>query len=58
MFSLALEALGTGAADTVMVGDRVSHDGGAAAVGITTLILPATKDPDARRLGAVVDLVG
>ena len=58
MFSVALEALGTRAADAVMVGDRVSHDGGAATVGITTLILPPADDPGARRLGAVLDLVG
>ena len=40
IFELALEALGAGAPETLMVGDRASHDGGAAAAGIATLILP------------------
>ncbi len=40
IFERALEALGVGAPETLMVGDRASHDGGAAAAGIATLILP------------------
>ena len=40
IFQLALEALGVRAPDALMVGDRASHDGGAAQVGIATLILP------------------
>jgi HAD superfamily hydrolase (TIGR01549 family) len=39
MFQLALDAVGV---DALMVGDRVSHDGGAVSVGITTLILPGS----------------
>ena len=40
IFRLALEALGIPASQALMVGDRASHDGGAADAGITTLILP------------------
>jgi HAD superfamily hydrolase (TIGR01509 family) len=40
MFTLALNALGVLPEHAVMVGDRASHDGGAADVGIATLILP------------------
>ena len=40
IFELALQAVGMNLEETLMVGDRASHDGGAAAVGITTLILP------------------
>jgi HAD superfamily hydrolase (TIGR01509 family) len=40
IFELALETLGIRAWQALMVGDRASHDGGAADAGITTLILP------------------
>jgi HAD superfamily hydrolase (TIGR01493 family) len=40
MFTLALDALGVLPEDALMVGDRASHDGGAADVGVATLILP------------------
>lgn len=40
MFGTALELLDVAAPRTLMVGDRASHDGGAADVGIATLILP------------------
>jgi HAD superfamily hydrolase (TIGR01509 family) len=40
MFTLALDALGAPPEHALMVGDRASHDGGAADVGIATLILP------------------
>jgi HAD superfamily hydrolase (TIGR01509 family) len=40
MFTLALDALGVPPEHALMVGDRASHDGGAADVGIATLILP------------------
>jgi HAD superfamily hydrolase (TIGR01509 family) len=58
MFALALEALGVEAGDALMVGDRISHDGGAATVGIATLILPLPDRPEHSRLGAVVGIVG
>lgn len=40
IFRLALAAVGVPASAALMVGDRASHDGAAAAVGIPTLILP------------------
>ena len=58
MFELALDVAGVGAADALMVGDRASHDGGAAATGITTLILPMPDRQERRHLGPVVDLLG
>lgn len=57
MFSTALDALGVRAGDALMVGDRVSHDGGAAALGIDTLILPMPADLVPRRLDAVLRLL-
>jgi hypothetical protein len=42
-----------------MVGDRASHDGGAAAVGIATFILPPPPPVvGSRGLDAVLRLVG
>jgi FMN phosphatase YigB (HAD superfamily) len=58
MFELALDVAGVRAADALMVGDRATHDGGAAAIGITTLILPMPDGPQKRHLGPVVDLLG
>jgi HAD superfamily hydrolase (TIGR01509 family) len=57
IFTAALEALDVAVNDAVMVGDRASHDGGAAAIGMATLILPMPRKPTTRRLGAVVPLV-
>jgi hypothetical protein len=37
-------------ADALMVGDRHTHDGGAAALGITTLVLPPLRAVTDRRL--------
>jgi FMN phosphatase YigB (HAD superfamily) len=57
MFLTALHLLGVDAHRTLMVGDRASHDGGAAEVGITTLILPpAPTVVGPRGLDAVVRL--
>lgn len=59
MFTLALAALGVAPQDALMVGDRASHDGGAADVGIATLILPrppAALEP--RGLELVLRLLG
>ena len=59
MFLTALAALGVDARRALMVGDRASHDGGAAEVGIATLILPpATAVVSSRGLDAVTRLVG
>ena len=40
IFQLALDELDVTAEQALMVGDRASHDGGAAALGIDTMILP------------------
>ncbi len=40
MFATALQLLDVAAPRTLMVGDRAAHDGGAADIGIATLILP------------------
>jgi HAD superfamily hydrolase (TIGR01509 family) len=46
VFAIALEKLHADASETLMVGDRASRDGGAAACGITTLLLPAVASAD------------
>lgn len=56
-FTAALDRLALPAQDVLMVGDRGAWDGGAAAVGITTLLLPPLRDTGDRRLDRVVDLV-
>jgi putative hydrolase of the HAD superfamily len=56
-FLLALEMLGVGSAEALMVGDRAERDGGAAAVGITTLILPPVPNFTTRGLDTVLSLV-
>lgn len=58
MFLTALELLGTQPEEALMVGDRVSHDGGAAAVGIDTLILPAPKEFGPRSLDVILGMLG
>jgi len=59
MFLTALELLGVDAEGSLMVGDRASHDGGAADVGIVTLILPpAPTTFGTRGLDVVARLVG
>jgi FMN phosphatase YigB (HAD superfamily) len=57
LFEIALEQLGVTAADALMVGDRASRDGGAAAVGITTLILPPAPNYAVRGLDIVSQLL-
>jgi HAD superfamily hydrolase (TIGR01509 family) len=57
LFEIALEQLGVTAAESLMVGDRANRDGGAAAVGITTLILPPVPNYTARELDLVLRLV-
>jgi HAD superfamily hydrolase (TIGR01549 family) len=57
LFEIALEQLGVTAADALMVGDRASRDGGAAAVGITTLILPPVPNYAVRGLDIVSQLL-
>jgi putative hydrolase of the HAD superfamily len=58
LFEIALEQLGVTPAETLMVGDRASRDGGAAALGITTLILPPVPNYAPRGLDVVVQLLG
>ena len=57
MFTLALDALGVTPQDALMVGDRASHDGGAADVGIATLILPQPPALEPRGLDIVLRLL-
>jgi HAD superfamily hydrolase (TIGR01509 family) len=57
MFAIALDALDVEAGDALMVGDRASHDGGAASIGIPTLILPAQHTMQPRGLDTVLRLL-
>jgi len=58
VFEIALDALGAGAADALMVGDRASRDGAATAVGIATWLLPEGDFTDKPRgLDRVLALV-
>lgn len=59
MFLTALELLDVAADRALMVGDRASHDGGAADVGIATVILPPPPPVvGVRGLDAATRLVG
>lgn len=59
MFVIALDLLGVGPDRALMVGDRASHDGGAASVGIASYILPPPPPVvGIRGLDAVTRLVG
>jgi HAD superfamily hydrolase (TIGR01549 family) len=58
MFTAALGRLEVEAEDALMVGDRDSHDGAAASIGVDTLILPTPDGPGPRGLHAVLRLVG
>jgi HAD superfamily hydrolase (TIGR01549 family) len=59
MFLAAIEMLELAPNRTLMVGDRASHDGGAAEVGIATLILPpAPATASVRGLAVVTRMVG
>jgi HAD superfamily hydrolase (TIGR01509 family) len=58
MFALALDALDAKPDEALMVGDRASHDGGAAAAGIATLILPMPGALVPRGLEVVLRLLG
>jgi FMN phosphatase YigB (HAD superfamily) len=57
-FLTALRLLEVDAGAALMVGDRASRDGGAAAVGITTLLLPPVPNDSPRGLDAVLRLAG
>jgi FMN phosphatase YigB (HAD superfamily) len=57
IFRAALDALEVAPEETLMVGDAWTDDGGAAALGIRTLILPRTRGR-VHGLDAVLRLVG
>jgi FMN phosphatase YigB (HAD superfamily) len=57
LFQSAVSALGQAPQFTLMVGDNPHRDGGAAAIGITTLILPPGVNFEPRGLGVVLRLV-
>jgi FMN phosphatase YigB (HAD superfamily) len=57
IFEIALEKLGTTPQETLMVGDRASHDGAAVALGIATLLLPPLTDIRQTRLHLVDGIV-
>jgi FMN phosphatase YigB (HAD superfamily) len=50
LFEAALRMVDAGPGEALMVGDRHTHDGGAAALGITTLVLPPLRAVTDRRL--------
>src|SRR5882757_339298 len=56
-FEIALEKLGTPPQETLMVGDRASHDGAAVALGIATLLIPPLTDIHHARLHLVEGFV-
>lgn len=58
IFLAALEFFGERPDRVLMVGDRSSHDGAAAAVGITCLIVPPPASFGHRGLDLVLDVVG
>ena len=57
LFQLALDELGVGPAEALMVGDSPTNDGGAAMLGIATLILPPQEEFGPHGLDIVVDVL-
>jgi HAD superfamily hydrolase (TIGR01509 family) len=58
IFRIALDALAIKPAEALMVGDRPSHDGGAVAAGVPTLLVPPLINPADERLHLVVAACG
>ncbi|ONI89539.1 hypothetical protein ALI22I_15225 [Saccharothrix sp. ALI-22-I] len=58
IFRLALRELDTTPDETLMVGDRATHDGAGVAVGMPTLLVPPLRDVHDARLHLVTKLVG
>ena len=58
MFTTALEHLGAAPKEALMVGDNAHPDGGAALVGIDTLLLPDPPRTGSRGLDVVLRMVG
>lgn len=57
IFRFALDRLDLPPQEVLMVGDRGARDGAAAAIGITTLVLPPLTNAREARLQRVLDLV-
>jgi FMN phosphatase YigB (HAD superfamily) len=57
LFRAALDTFGVPAEAAVMIGDNPEADGGATALGITTLILPMTPPGSVHELARVLELV-
>ncbi|OKI30398.1 hypothetical protein A6A25_29400 [Saccharothrix sp. CB00851] len=58
IFRIALDELGTAPGETLMVGDRSTHDGAGVEAGLPTLLVPPLRDVDNARLHLVTNLVG
>jgi FMN phosphatase YigB (HAD superfamily) len=58
IFRVALEGLAVGPADTLMVGDRASHDGAAVELGIPTVLVPQLAATSHRRLSVALRACG
>jgi hypothetical protein len=58
MFELGCEGLGVSPSKTLMVGDSVEKDAGAARAGLTALTLPAHSGRGSRGLSGALKLVG
>lgn len=57
IFEMMLEALGTRAGETLMVGDRLSRDGAAKNIGMPTIIVDSLTDREKRQLHQVTAYV-
>jgi FMN phosphatase YigB (HAD superfamily) len=58
IFRVALDGLAVEPADTLMVGDRASHDGAAVELGIPTVLVPPLTATSHRRLSVVLRACG
>lgn len=58
IFRLALDALGVGPEEALMVGDRSGHDGAAVEAGIATLLVPPLAEATEERLHLVLASCG
>ena len=58
IFRVALDRLGVEPADTLMVGDRASHDGAAVELGIPTILVPPLTTTSHRRLSVALRACG
>ncbi|MFD1148457.1 HAD family hydrolase [Saccharothrix hoggarensis] len=57
IFRLALDELGTEPGETLMVGDRSTHDGAGVEAGLPTLLVPPLRDIREARLHLVTNLM-